>query len=462
METALRRMAEMLDATVDAVRVWFAEAEGVPLLEPVEWPFGLWLLLAALVLLLLGASARSRSRRPLAVRPPEILITQGELFPESRTGRVGAGTLTMSVSNLGRYPVQLLEAACRTGAGGRFGIAETVVLVPAMGEVEVAVRLPVGKLDDGVLDLYCYAAATRSKTWRHRAELVWEPWAKRFKVAPLEQRVEPVRSLPSERRDVVRMDEVARAEEAAARNAAASARHTDGSGRSTDPATRRTAADARRTAADDVHEAARVRETDVGAGQSESLVALLGSSRKRPVEPPREKRPAAPTRETFAGDSGATARAGRVVPALRPVASQAGGAPARAGAGVRPIGSEVVVVPSPVTPAATSASASASTSASTPVALPPAPARPTAGAVPREPAATAEGSEALAAEVSRTQTTPATLRSPSTLVQRTAAKPLKHPARPQAPGGSADLVDPDEPPAPRRPRDQVLEFPDDF
>ena len=402
METALRRMAEMLDATVDAVRAWFAEAEVVPLLEPVEWPLGLWLLLAALVLLLLMATLRRRSRRPLEVRPPDVLITQGELLPESRTGRVGAGTLTMSVSNLGRYPVQLLEAACRTGAGGRFGIAETVVLVPAMGEVEVAVRLPIGKLDDGVLDLYCYAAATRTKTWRHRAELVWEPWAKRFKVAPLEQRVEPARALPSERRDVVRMDEVTRAEDTAARNAATSARHTDGSGRRTDPVTRRTESGARSTAAGKVREAVPVRAADAGAGRPDSLIAVLGSSRTRPVEPP----PAKP-----AGDSGATARAGRLVPALRPVPAQAGGTPARAGAGVRPIGSNVVVAPAPVAPA--------------PVA--PAPVAPAPVA-------------------------------PAPVVQAPAAQR----AKPQLHGGSRDPVDPDEPPTPRRPREQVLEFPDDF
>ncbi len=461
METALRRMAEMLDATVDAVRTWFAEAEAVPLLDPVEWPIGLWLLLAALLLLLLVATLRRRSRRPLEVRSPEILITQGELLPESRTGRVGAGTLTMSVSNLGRYPVQLLEAACRTGAGGRFGIADTVVLVPAMGEVEVAVRLPVGKLDDGVLDLYFYAAATRTKTWRHQAELVWEPWAKRFKVAPLEQRVEPVRALPSERRDVVRMDEVARAEETAARNAAASARHTDGSGRRTDPATRRTAADARRTAAGDVREAAPLPAAEAGAVRPDSLIALLGSSRTRPVEPPRE---------TSAGDAGATARAGRLVPALRPVASRAGGTPARAGAGaaVPLIGSDVVVAPAPVAPASASASASAPASASASASdsasasPPPTPAKPTAEASPRASAATTEVSVVPASQVRRPQTTPATLASPPPVAQRTVAKPLKQPAKPQVPGGSGDPVDPDAPPTPRRPRDRVLEFPDDF
>ena len=445
METALRRMAEMLDATIDAVRAWFADAEPVPLQEPASWPLGLWLLLVALLVLLLIVILRRRSRQPLEVRPPEILITQGELLPESRTGRLGAGTLSMSVSNLGRYPVQLLEAACRTGARGRLGIAETVVLVPAMGEVEVTVRLPVGKLDDGVLDLYCYAAATRTKTWRHRAELVWEPWAKRFKVAPLEQRVEPVRALPSDRRDVVRMDEVARVEEVAARNAETSVRHTDASGRRTDPATRRTATDARRTAAGDVREGSSV--ADAAAGRADSLVALLGSGRTRPVEPPREMP---------AGGSGATARAGRLPPARRPAPSEAGGTPARADAGVEPIASEEVPAPSPVTSTSTPASAS---SPGVPTA---AAASADAEASPREASTKPEASVGQASLVSQVQATPVRMRAPMKASQRSALKPAKQASQLEAPNRTDRPVDPEEPPAPRRPRDRVLEFPDDF
>jgi len=225
METALRRMGEMLEATLAALGDAFSTDVPVVWSDPSTWPLGLWLLVAAFVILLLLASVRRRTSPSLDVRPPEILITQGELVPDARTGRLGAGSLTMVVSNLGRYPVQLLETASRSG-GGRFGVAESVALIPAMGEVEVSVRLPVGKLEDGELDLFCYAAATRTKTWRHRAELVWEPWAKRFKVAPLEQRIEPTRQLASGRRDVVRMDDVTKALSAAAKQAEVSATHS--------------------------------------------------------------------------------------------------------------------------------------------------------------------------------------------------------------------------------------------
>lgn len=227
MEIALQRMGEMIEAAATALRAWFAAGgEAVDVSDPRTWPALMWWLLAAFFALLIAAFARRRSRAPLDVRAPEILITQGELVPEPRTGRMGAGLLTMTVSNLGRYPVQLLEAASR-GGGGRVGVAEVVTLVPAMSEVEVELQLPIGKLEDGVLEVYCYAAATRVKTWRHRAELVWEPWAKRFKVAPLEQRIDPVKALASARRDVVRMDDVRKAAEVVAQQAATVASHVE-------------------------------------------------------------------------------------------------------------------------------------------------------------------------------------------------------------------------------------------
>ena len=275
----------MLEATTRATREWLTETEPVPLLEPAAWPLGLWLLLAAFVLLLIALRARRRARRPLHVRPPQVLITQGELVPDARTGRLGSGTLTMTVSNLGRYPIQLMETASRTGGAGRFGVADTPALVPAMGEVEVHARLPVGKLEDGLLDLYCYAAATRTKIWRHRAELTWEPWAKRFKVPPLEQRVEPVRALASERRDVVRMDDVIKAEQLAAQQSEASARH---------------------------ERSPRRRQEAGGSPRSEepaSLVALLGARRAPLVNPPG----GGP-----AGREGATARSSRTPAESRP------------------------------------------------------------------------------------------------------------------------------------------------
>jgi hypothetical protein len=208
-ETTLRRIGDTLGALIDALTsAWAAGAW-----RPETWPPTMWILLGALVVLILLAALRRRRPPPLEVRPPQLLITQGEIIPDTpadaapRRRRRGidpsaavAGSLTMTVSNLSRYPVQLLEVAVREESRGAPRVAEVDAVVPAMGSVDVAVRVPLALRGDGWIDVYCYAAAPRHKVHRHRAELVWEPWAARFKVAPMEQVASPVRRLASEDR----------------------------------------------------------------------------------------------------------------------------------------------------------------------------------------------------------------------------------------------------------------------
>jgi hypothetical protein len=209
LETTLRRIGETIGALIDALSSAWAEGAW----RPEGWPPTMWVLMGALFVLLALLAMRRGRPRPLEVRPPQLLITQGEIVPDTvpdapaRRRRRGidpsgsaAGDLTMTVSNLSRYPVQLLEVALREETRGAPRVAEVEAVVPAMGSVEVAVRVPLAIRGDGWIDLYCYAAAPRHKVHRHRAELVWEPWASRFKVAPMEQVAAPVRQLASEDR----------------------------------------------------------------------------------------------------------------------------------------------------------------------------------------------------------------------------------------------------------------------
>ena len=206
METTVRRILDTVAAFNDAAWAWWSDvsAQG-------SWPpsLGPWLL--ALVVLLLLAALRRRRPPPLEVRPPQLLITQGEVVPDAapqasarrrrRAGDPGAaraGRLTMTVSNLSRYPVQVLEVALRQESRGAPRVAELEAVVPALGALEVEARVPLGLASDGWLDVYCYAAAPRHKLHRHRAELVWEPWVSRFKVAPMEQVTAPAKRLASD------------------------------------------------------------------------------------------------------------------------------------------------------------------------------------------------------------------------------------------------------------------------
>ncbi len=207
----MRRILETAAAFGEAAWAWWSD-----LAAGASWPpeLGPWLL--ALVVLLLLAALRRRRPPPLEVRPPQLLITQGEVQPDAGPpssprrrrrpgdpGAAAAGHLTMTLSNLSRYPVQVLEVALRQESRGAPRVAELEAVVPPLGALELAARVPLGLSGDGWLDVYCYAAAPRQKLHRHRAELVWEPWVSRFKVAPMEQATAAAKRLASDERSAV-------------------------------------------------------------------------------------------------------------------------------------------------------------------------------------------------------------------------------------------------------------------
>jgi MYXO-CTERM domain-containing protein len=199
---AVREFWEGLQRSATDLFAWWQERSATW----VWWPDLLPWFLALLVLLLLLALRRRRPAQ-LLVAPPALLVTQGEValagFEGDRSRRgaspagVLAGDLGMTLSNLSRYPVQVLEVAVRPSRRAAPRVASVDTLVPALGSAEVRCEIPLQLTGDSLLEVYFYAAAPKRKLYRHRVELVWEPWMRRFKVAPMDQFTTPVRRLPS-------------------------------------------------------------------------------------------------------------------------------------------------------------------------------------------------------------------------------------------------------------------------
>lgn len=194
MSRALEQMALSISTTWRALRDWVAGLGP----NPLGWGGAVWLLVALLLVLLLWLALRPRRPRPTrAAGRPELLVSQGEIAPmqESRLWRV-----SMAVSNLNPYPVQLLELALTEKGSSLPLTADLDLLVPPHGSSRVELELDPLAADEGTLELFAYTAATRRRFWRLRAEFVWEPWNDRYKVDALRQKVRATRSLASARK----------------------------------------------------------------------------------------------------------------------------------------------------------------------------------------------------------------------------------------------------------------------
>ena len=167
--------------------------------------------LIVLVLLLLLATLASARRGSGASGRPELLISRG------RVQGVENSTLTelvMHVSNLGDRVVQLLEVAISGPLDPDPQVAEVSVLVPAHKSVDISLHVEEPQGDTGFIDLYFYAARGNRRTYRLRAQFTWEPWNERFKIEPLDQRVDPVRRLASSKVRQRRREEWCRKQQA--------------------------------------------------------------------------------------------------------------------------------------------------------------------------------------------------------------------------------------------------------
>ncbi len=191
-------MASQVQSTAELLRHWWSTLSP----DPSTWVPFTWVL-AALVLVML-LTWILRPRRSATARRPELLISHGELRVRGAAASVSSSlhapddvafVLSMTVSNLSAVPVQLLELAVRTNGSSAPTTADVPAVLPPHGAVEVTAELREAGGDEGTLELFVYVPDMRPKTFRVRARLLWEPWNARFRVLPLDQKVEPARGL---------------------------------------------------------------------------------------------------------------------------------------------------------------------------------------------------------------------------------------------------------------------------
>jgi hypothetical protein len=186
----MRRVLDMMGSALSDTWTALVNAVGGDVLLAV---IGVVLVLAAFGVLLSLLPGRNRNSGP---GHPEVLVSKGEIV--SREGD-GALVLRLTVSNLNLYPLQLLELSVQMSELPAPLTTEVAALIAAQGAVDLTAELEDVEGEEGTLELYVYASESRRKTYRVSAQLLWEPWNGRYKVSPLGQRVEPIRSLASTR-----------------------------------------------------------------------------------------------------------------------------------------------------------------------------------------------------------------------------------------------------------------------
>lgn len=175
---------------------------GRPGLNPTTWSTLTWsVAVFALLLFALGFRLAGR-RRARGYPTPELIISKGEVMQLENSI---LQQLSVKVSNLGDYSVQLLEFALESGVLPEPILIEAVELLRPHSASELTAILPTDLVGDAsVLKAYAYVARNSERVFELRANLEWEPWNKRYKVSPLGQSLRPARKLDSNRLDTLR------------------------------------------------------------------------------------------------------------------------------------------------------------------------------------------------------------------------------------------------------------------
>lgn len=186
-------MRAALAATIEALQDWLSAVATLP----TEY-----LLAALLGLVLLVLAARLLRRRAKRPKPPDLLLSRGEIAQAENSG---LQHLTVKVSNLNPFPVQLLELAVKTDRmPAPLGI-DAVELLPPHQAVELEAALPHDVVGDtGVVHAYAHVPGRSAAVYRLQATFEWEPWNKRYKISPLGQTLRRARRLSSSEQDAYR------------------------------------------------------------------------------------------------------------------------------------------------------------------------------------------------------------------------------------------------------------------
>lgn len=164
----------------------------MPLLVAV--PLWVWAAVATVVLMLaVLAVLRPNGGGSQGLARPEMLLSRAEMAPSPEDD--GSYQLVAAFSNLHHGPVQLLRIAA-VGGDGEMAVVETTALVMARRAVELEADLEIEGGGKGRLELYLYVPSSPARAWRLRVPMAWEPWSRRYKATPLNQRLDPVSQLP--------------------------------------------------------------------------------------------------------------------------------------------------------------------------------------------------------------------------------------------------------------------------
>jgi len=142
-------------------------------------------------LLLLRYILRIRKRETFS-----LLLSKGEI----RQGSDFDPILSLRVSNLNAFPVQILELSIDSEEMSMPIVVEMAELIAANDAISIELELEQKVVGDrGQVNLFAYLPKQAKKLYRLKAAYSFEPWAGRYKISPLKQQIKRVRVLDSQK-----------------------------------------------------------------------------------------------------------------------------------------------------------------------------------------------------------------------------------------------------------------------